>query len=389
MGSSTVITDSTGAKVQTLTYYPYGATRTNQSFTTPAVDVPYKYTGKELDSTGLYYYEARYYDPQLGRFISADTIVPKPNDPQEFNRYSYAGNNPLLYTDPTGHFKIGKFFKRAFGDMGTAIIGVAIQAFTGGIIGPHMAILGGGAVLTQSKSGRYVLASEIVVGTAAAAVACTVATGGGCGAAAPAIYGAAIGASSGGALGGYSASRNGGDLSSGILVGSGIGAATGALTGYVNGAMQAPALGGWSDFVSPQYLAEAGKYLGANIAAGTVLNAGSGAVAAYAGGKGSFDHIVSGSLRSAGKGLGQESLLDVIGLVYGGIGAAGGFTIQQGTADYMLGDSDGNFRMVSGDMSALRVAEADGNLGRSIKIIQTINNSYVAPDGYNYAHGVK
>ena len=103
LGSSTVITDSTGAKVQALAYFPYGATRTNQSFTTPAVDVPYKYTGQELDSTGLYYYEARYYDPVIGRFISPDTIVPDLLDPQSLNRYSYVYNNPLRYTDPTGH----------------------------------------------------------------------------------------------------------------------------------------------------------------------------------------------------------------------------------------------------------------------------------------------
>lgn len=43
-----MITDSTGAKVQTLTYYPYSDLRTNQSFTTPAIDVLYKFTGKEL-----------------------------------------------------------------------------------------------------------------------------------------------------------------------------------------------------------------------------------------------------------------------------------------------------------------------------------------------------
>ena len=106
LGSSSVITDSAGTKVQAVTYYPFGNTRTNQSFTTPAVDVPYKYTGKELDSTGLYYYEARYYDATLARFISADTIVPNPRDPQSLNRYSYVENNPLKYIDPTGHFKI-------------------------------------------------------------------------------------------------------------------------------------------------------------------------------------------------------------------------------------------------------------------------------------------
>ncbi len=67
-------------------------------------DVAYKYTGKERDdSTGLYFYEARYYDAMLGRFISADTIVPDLNNPQALNRYTYTLNNPLRFTDPTGH----------------------------------------------------------------------------------------------------------------------------------------------------------------------------------------------------------------------------------------------------------------------------------------------
>ncbi len=66
-------------------------------------DVAYKYTGKERDdSTDLYFYEARYYDATLGRFISADTIVPDPFDPQAFNRYAYVENNPIKYIDPDG-----------------------------------------------------------------------------------------------------------------------------------------------------------------------------------------------------------------------------------------------------------------------------------------------
>ncbi|MBU1751451.1 MAG: RHS repeat-associated core domain-containing protein, partial [Chloroflexi bacterium] len=53
--------------------------------------------------TGLLYYGARYYDPLLGRFVSADTVVPGAGNPQAFNRYSYVLNNPLRYVDPTGH----------------------------------------------------------------------------------------------------------------------------------------------------------------------------------------------------------------------------------------------------------------------------------------------
>ncbi|MBX3303126.1 MAG: RHS repeat-associated core domain-containing protein [Nitrospira sp.] len=98
-----MITDSTGAKAQALTYYPYGDIRTNQSFTTPAVDVPYKYTGQAFDySTDFYYYESRYQDPWFGRFISPDTLVPDPLNPQDLNRYSYVRNSPPNYIDPTG-----------------------------------------------------------------------------------------------------------------------------------------------------------------------------------------------------------------------------------------------------------------------------------------------
>lgn len=99
LGSSSVVTDATGAKVQNLAYFPFGQTR-QQSGT---VNVHHKYAGQELDdSTGLYFYNARYYDPVLGRFMSADTVAPNLRDPQDINRYTYAGNDPLLYTDPTG-----------------------------------------------------------------------------------------------------------------------------------------------------------------------------------------------------------------------------------------------------------------------------------------------
>ena len=118
------------------------------------------YTGQRLDDTGLLFYNARYYDPALGRFISADTVVPGnasggmdgvalrpltvgffetgfisklnlenqfgpwytlsddarqqvgspwgPSNPQALNRYSYVLNNPMRWTDPTGHQTLTK-----------------------------------------------------------------------------------------------------------------------------------------------------------------------------------------------------------------------------------------------------------------------------------------
>ncbi len=55
----------------------------------------------------LYDDNARYYDPAIGRFTQPDTIVPNPADPQSLNRYAYVNNNPVRYTDPSGHDEFG------------------------------------------------------------------------------------------------------------------------------------------------------------------------------------------------------------------------------------------------------------------------------------------
>jgi RHS repeat-associated protein len=87
-----------GASNTSQRYYPYGGTRSG------GVPTDYQFTGQKLDTgTSLYYYGARYYDPVTGRFVSADTVVPSPGKPQALNRYSYVYDNPVKYTDPTGH----------------------------------------------------------------------------------------------------------------------------------------------------------------------------------------------------------------------------------------------------------------------------------------------
>ena len=83
-------------------YSGFGRTldQVNNSSNSPAS----RFTSQAFDEdTGLCYYESRYYDPELGRFIQPDTIYPDLFDPQMLNRYSYVGNNPISYTDPTGH----------------------------------------------------------------------------------------------------------------------------------------------------------------------------------------------------------------------------------------------------------------------------------------------
>jgi RHS repeat-associated protein len=94
---TSVISNSTGSFVSSISYFPFGTTRAG------SVPTDKKFTGQRLDNTDLYYYGARYYDPTIGRFISPDTIVPNPVNPQSLNRYTYCLNNPLKYVDPSGH----------------------------------------------------------------------------------------------------------------------------------------------------------------------------------------------------------------------------------------------------------------------------------------------
>jgi RHS repeat-associated protein len=98
LSSATPITDVNGLEVRRLAYTSFGEEAENQG---TGENPKYKYTGKEADTTGLYYSGARYYDPALSRFITADTVYDA--GPQGLNRYSYALNNPIIYRDPMGH----------------------------------------------------------------------------------------------------------------------------------------------------------------------------------------------------------------------------------------------------------------------------------------------
>lgn len=104
LGGSNTITDESGKQVELIEYTPYGTISRHET----AQDYRerrHKFTGQEEDKeTGLYYYGARYYDPEIGRFISPDSVIQDPSDPQSFNRYAYARNNPVNLIDPTGNF---------------------------------------------------------------------------------------------------------------------------------------------------------------------------------------------------------------------------------------------------------------------------------------------
>jgi RHS repeat-associated protein len=98
-GSTSITANSNGALVSELRYKPWGETRYSNG-TTPT---KYTYMGQysNVSDFGLYFYNARWYDPALGRFAQADSIVP--GGVQGLDRYAYANNSPVRYTDPSGH----------------------------------------------------------------------------------------------------------------------------------------------------------------------------------------------------------------------------------------------------------------------------------------------
>ena len=82
-------------------YYPFGET----AWMAPESEIEYRfirYSGKEMDVSGLYYYGARYYAPWLQRWVSADPA----GDVDGLNLYGFVGNNPIVHVDQTGAFKV-------------------------------------------------------------------------------------------------------------------------------------------------------------------------------------------------------------------------------------------------------------------------------------------
>ncbi|MBI5674311.1 MAG: hypothetical protein HZC48_00585 [Nitrospirae bacterium] len=95
LGSVIALTDDSGVVKTTYSYDPFG----NTTVSGESSDNPFQYTGRENDGTGLYYYRARYYSPELQRFISEDPIG---LDGGDVNFYAYVGNNPVSWVDPLG-----------------------------------------------------------------------------------------------------------------------------------------------------------------------------------------------------------------------------------------------------------------------------------------------
>jgi len=99
LNSTVALANSSGATTTNYSYSPYG-----DSVGSGTASTPLQYTGRENDgATGLYYYRARYYSPQLGRFISEDPSGLAGGS----NHYAFVDGDPISETDPLGLWGIG------------------------------------------------------------------------------------------------------------------------------------------------------------------------------------------------------------------------------------------------------------------------------------------
>lgn len=111
LGSATLDVDRDGNFLSLKDYFPYGEERV--SVLDAGYHNRYSFGNKELDAeSGLSYFENRYYSASVGRFTQRDPVFRELgrtkrafdllSDPQQWNSYSYARNNPVMFTDPTG-----------------------------------------------------------------------------------------------------------------------------------------------------------------------------------------------------------------------------------------------------------------------------------------------
>ena len=211
-GDIVKLIDKTGSTVVEYTYDTWGKllSTTGSLAATFGAEQPFRYRGYVYDEeTGFYYLQSRYYNPEVGRFISADVYLSTGQGVLGHNSYAYCLNNPVNMTDESGQWSLPNWAKKV-------VAAVTI-----------VAAVAAAAVITVATAGAGTAAAVIAVGEAK-------------GAAIGMVSGAAIGAASGAVNHRLSTgSWNGADTAA--LDGMGNGALSGAITGAVTGAASSAA----------------------------------------------------------------------------------------------------------------------------------------------------
>jgi RHS repeat-associated protein len=121
-----IITNETSVVVERLSYDAWGKRRHPNGQADPAGALTSQttrgFTGHEqLDDVGLIHMNGRVYDPLIGRFGTPDPMTESPFSTQGWNRYTYVGNSPLNFTDPSGYCFASCFWQKPFEALGAAI----------------------------------------------------------------------------------------------------------------------------------------------------------------------------------------------------------------------------------------------------------------------------
>ena len=164
LGSISAVADTNGNLVSKALYHPWGTTRYSQG-TNPT---DYAYTG-QMQEGEIYFYNSRWYDPELGRFMQADTVVPMAfQGSQAFDRFAYVNNNPMKFTDPSGMwidtlldftlimYDLTQIHKDGWTPLNTGALVVdvlfaIIPGATGGGPGLRLVTEGGGLILETTR----------------------------------------------------------------------------------------------------------------------------------------------------------------------------------------------------------------------------------------------
>jgi RHS repeat-associated protein len=142
-GATETITDAAGTVVWDASYEAYGKLVHENG----TVSFKASFTGKQVDAdTGLYYFNARWYDAELGRFVTEDPAR------DGSNWYEYSGNNPLKYTDPDGRESVKSWIGRNW----TNVVSVSLSTIE----------VAGGAALTSTSIGAVVGVPMMIHGAA-------------------------------------------------------------------------------------------------------------------------------------------------------------------------------------------------------------------------------
>jgi len=160
LGSTDTITDENGQVLERLSYDAWGKRRTTDWHASASViksQVTTRgFTGQEmLDDLGLVHMNGRVYNPELGRFLSADPFVQAPSDPQAYNRYTYVGNHPLCLTDPSGFISWGAIL----GIVVAVVVGIVVSIVAPELVAAVAPYLGAGSTFAEGTVGYGIVSA--------------------------------------------------------------------------------------------------------------------------------------------------------------------------------------------------------------------------------------